>query len=175
LRASYVQITNQHFFVNDTTEGNWNKLTVVYDNPNLFEVNGELTWQKHEKLRLVARLDYLGYGMDALSQAWHVPSLRLNLSGKYNLKDKIWITATVIGLNRQFARTFAETAGNVLPVENVERIKGLADVNLGAEYRYNKRLGMFLQLNNILNVRYDRYLYYPTQRFNLLGGISYSF
>jgi hypothetical protein len=175
LRASYVQITNQHFFVNDTNEGNWNKLTVVYDNPNLFEVNGELTWQKHEKLRLVARLDYLGYGMDALSQAWHVPSLRLNLSGKYNLKDKIWITATVIGLNRQFARTFVETAGNVLPVENEERIKGLADVNLGAEYRYNKRLGMFLQLNNILNVRYDRYLYYPTQRFNLLGGISYSF
>jgi hypothetical protein len=175
LRASYVQITNQHFFVNDTTEGNWNKLTVVYDNPNLFEVNGELTWQKHEKLRLVARLDYLGYGMDALSQAWHVPSLRLNLSGKYNLKDKIWITATVIGLNRQFARTFVETAGNVLPVENEERIKGLADVNLGAEYRYNKRLGMYLQLNNILNVRYDRYLYYPTQRFNLLGGISYSF
>ncbi len=175
LRASYVQITNQHFFVNDTTAGNWNKLTVVYDNPNLFEVNGELTWQKHEKLRLVARLDYLGYGMDALTQAWHVPSLRLNLSGKYNLKDKIWITATVIGLNRQFARTFVENAGNVLPVENEERIKGLADVNLGAEYRYNKRLGMFLQLNNILNVRYSRYLYYPTQRFNLLGGISYSF
>jgi hypothetical protein len=166
LRASYVQITNQHFFVNDTSAGNWNKLNVVYDNPNLFEVNGELTWQKHEKLRLVARLDYLGYGMDALSQAWHVPSLRINLSGKYNLKDKIWITATVIGLNRQFARTFVETE---------ERIKGLADVNLGAEYRYNKRLGMFLQLNNILNVRYSRYLYYPTQRFNLLGGVSYSF
>jgi hypothetical protein len=175
LRASYVQITNQHFFVNDTSAGNWNKLNVVYDNPNLFEVNGELTWQKHEKLRLVARLDYLGYGMDALSQAWHVPSLRLNLSGKYNLKDKIWITATVIGLNRQFARTFVETAGSVLPVETEERIKGLADVNLGAEYRYNKRLGMFLQLNNILNVRYSRYLYYPTQRFNLLGGVSYSF
>ena len=175
LRASYVQITNQHFFVNDTSAGNWNKLNVVYDNPNLFEVNGELTWQKHEKLRIVARLDYLGYGMDALSQAWHIPSLRLNLSGKYNLKDKIWITATVIGLNRQFARTFVETAGNVLPVENEERIKGLADVNLGAEYRYNKRLGMFLQLNNILNVRYSRYLYYPTQRFNLLGGVSYSF
>jgi outer membrane receptor protein involved in Fe transport len=96
------------------------------------------------------------------------------VNGKYNLKDKIWITASIIGLNRQFARTFIfDTAGVASIAE--ERMKGIADINLGGEYRYNKRMGIFLQLNNILNVRYSRFLNYPTQRFNALGGVSVSF
>ena len=174
LRASYVQLTDQYFYVNDTSYGNWNKLNVVYDNPSLFEFNGELAWQKHTKLRLAARVDYLGYTTSSEERAWHVPSLRLNVNGKYNLKDKIWITASIIGLNRQFARTFVfDTAGVASITE--ERMKGIADINLGGEYRYNKRMGIFLQLNNILNVRYSRFLNYPTQRFNVLGGVSVSF
>ncbi len=174
IRASYVQLTDQYFYVNDTSYGNWNKMNVVYDNPSLVEFTGELAWQKHAKLRLSARVDYLGYTTSGESRAWHVPSLRMNLSGKYNLKDKIWITANVIGLNRQFARTFLpDTAGELNLVE--ERMKGIADINLGAEYRYNKRMGLFIQLNNILNVRYSRFLNYPTQRFSALGGVSFSF
>ena len=174
LRASYVQLTDQYFYVNDTSYGNWNKMNVVYDNPSLVEFTGELAWQKHSKLRLSARVDYLGYTASGETRAWHVPSLRMNLSGKYNLKDKIWITATVLGLNRQFARTFVYDTAGVASVSE-ERLKGIADINLGAEYRYNKRMGLFIQLNNILNVRYSRFLNYPTQRFSALGGVSFSF
>jgi hypothetical protein len=174
LRASYVQLTDQYFYVNDTSYGNWNKMNVVYDNPSLVEFTGELAWQKHSKLRLSARVDYLGYTASGEARAWHVPSLRMNLSGKYNLKDKIWITATVIGLNRQFARTFVYDTAGVASVSE-ERMKGIADINLGGEYRYNKRMGLFIQLNNILNVRYSRFLNYPTQRFSALGGVSFSF
>ncbi len=174
LKASYVQITNQHFFVNDTSLGNWNKMNVVWDNASLFEFNGELTWQQHEKLRLIGRVDYFGFTPDGEERAWHVPSLRISFTGKYNLKDKILLSATVLTLNRQFGREFLYSA-TAPPKLEARKINGLADVNLGAEYRYTKRLGMFLQLNNILNVRYFRYLNYPTQRFNVLGGISYSF
>ncbi len=174
LRASYVQLTDQYFYVNDTSYGNWNKLNVVYDNPSLFEFNGELAWQKHNKLRLSARVDYLGYTTSAEQRAWHVPSLRLNVNGKYNLKDKIWITASIIGLNRQFARTFVFDTAGVASLTEL-RMKGIADINLGGEYRYNKRMGLSLQLNNILNVRYSRFMNYPTQRFNAMGGVSISF
>ncbi len=48
-------------------------------------------------------------------------------------------------------------------------------MNLGAEYRYTKLLGMFVQLNNIFNVRYERFKNYPTQRFNVMAGVSYTF
>jgi outer membrane receptor protein involved in Fe transport len=80
----------------------------------------------------------------------------------------------VLGLNRQFARTFVYDTAGVSSVRE-ERLKGIADINLGAEYRYNKRMGLFIQLNNILNVRYSRFLNYPTQRFSALGGVSFSF
>lgn len=174
LKASYVQITNQVYFVNDTSLGNWNKMNVVWDNPSLFEFNGELTWQKHDKIRLAARCDYYGFTADGQLRAWHTPSLRITFSGKYNLKDKIWLNASLVGLNRQFARDFIYAPG-VAPVVEERRLNGLADINLGAEYRYTRKLGMFVQINNLLNVRYSRYLNYPTQRFALLAGISYSF
>jgi hypothetical protein len=175
LKTSYVKLENQYFFVNDTSTGNWNKLNTVIDNASLFQVNGELTWQQNEKLRLIAKADYFGYTPDTELKAWHVPSLRLSFSGKYNLRNKITITATLLTLNRQFSREIATDTLTGKKSVYARELQGIADVNLGGEYRYNKRLGMFVQLNNILNVRYQRYRDYPTQRFNLFAGISYSF
>ena len=168
------QIENQYFFVNDTSEGNWNKLTTVTDNVSLLEVNGEITWQNHEKIRLIARADYRGYTMDSQLKAWYVPSLRMSFGAKYNLKDKITIEAAVLTYNRQFYRDFiSDSTGLTVPVSR--QLDGYIDVNLGAEYRYTKRLSMFVKLNNMLNTRYKRYVNYPTQRFMALGGISYLF
>jgi hypothetical protein len=175
LKTSYVKLENQYFFVNDTSTGNWNKLNAVIDNATLFQVNGEFTWQQNEKLRLIAKADYFGYTPDTELKAWHVPSLRLSFSGKYNLRNKIAITATILTLNRQFSREILTDSLTGNKSVFARELQGITDINLGAEYRYNKRLGMFVQLNNILNVRYQRYRDYPTQRFNLFAGISYSF
>ncbi|MFN5318142.1 MAG: hypothetical protein ACK5CY_04810 [Bacteroidia bacterium] len=174
MRASYVQIENQHYFVNDTTYGNWNKMVVVYDNPGLFEFNGELFWQKSDKMKLSARADYMAYSADVQQRPWHIPSLRMSINGAYKIKDKIKLNAAVHTINRQFARVITSDSLGV-PVIRQEELKGIVDVNLGAEYRYSKRIGMFLQLNNVLNRRYFRYMNYPLQRFNALGGITLSF
>jgi hypothetical protein len=176
VQVSYTpQIENQFFFVDDTSAGNWNKLTYVTDNVSLFELHGEVTWQNHEKLKVIARADYLGYTTDSQEKAWYVPSLRLSLSGKYNLQEKIGLELTLLTRNRQFYRDFItdDVTGIQSPVSR--QLKGIADLNIGAEYRYTKRLSMFLRMQNMLNVRYKRYLNYPTQRFMVLGGLSYLF
>jgi hypothetical protein len=175
-RVSFTpSIDNQFFFVNDTSAGNLNKLTYVVDNASLLEVNGEITWQMHEKIRLIAKADYLGYTPDKELKAWHVPSLRMSYGGKYNLRDKIWINAALLTYNKQFYRDFIKDDVNGEIKTVTKQLKGIADINLGAEYRYTKLLGMFIQLNNILNVRYERYKNYPTQRFNVMAGVSYMF
>ena len=56
-----------------------------------------------------------------------------------------------------------------------KQLKGIFDANIGAEYRYTKRLGFFISFNNIANFRYYRWSNYPTKRFSLMGGLSYSF
>jgi hypothetical protein len=175
VRASFTpSIENQVFFVNDTNLGNLNKLTYVTDNPSLFEVNGEVTWQLHEKIRFIAKADFLGYTRDNEVKAWHTPTLRMSYGGKYNLRDKIWINLALLTYNKQYYRDFIYGESKVAqPIS--EKLKGIADMNLGAEYRYTKLLGMFVQLNNIFNVRYERYKNYPMQRFNVMAGVSYTF
>ena len=177
VRASFTpSIENQVFFVNDNSSGNLNKLTYVTDNASLFEVNGEVTWQLHEKIRFIAKADFLGYTPDNELKAWHTPTLRMSYGGKYNLRDKIWINAALLTFNKQYYRDFIYgEAGVVQPITISRELKGIADMNLGAEYRYTKLLGMFVQLNNIFNVRYERYKNYPTQRFNVMAGVSYTF
>ncbi len=175
VRASFTpSIENQVFFVNDNSSGNLNKLTYVTDNASLFEVNGEVTWQLHEKIRFIAKADFLGYTPDNELKAWHTPTLRMSYGGKYNLRDKIWINAALLTYNKQYYRDFIYGESGVAQTISRE-LKGIADMNLGAEYRYTKLLGMFVQMNNIFNVRYERYKNYPTQRFNVMAGVSYTF
>jgi hypothetical protein len=55
------------------------------------------------------------------------------------------------------------------------KLKGFADMNLKVEYRYNKRLGAWVAVNNALAMKYQRYAAFPTQTFVALMGASYSF
>jgi len=63
----------------------------------------------------------------------------------------------------------------LITTEKPKELKGIFDANLGLEYRYTKKLSAFINFNNIGAVRYQRWEDYPTQRFNVLGGLTYSF
>ena len=60
-------------------------------------------------------------------------------------------------------------------VETAERLDGIVDLNLGLEYRYTKKVSAFINFNNIASTRYERWQDYPTQRFNVLGGLKVAF
>ena len=51
----------------------------------------------------------------------------------------------------------------------------LADVNLSAEYRFSKRLSVFLELNNLLDNRWYRWYNYQERPFDIKGGVTFSF
>ncbi len=107
-------------------------------------------------------------------QPWHKPGYELILSGVYNLKDKIILNADIFVLGKQFAKVYeTDTAGAIFI--KPKTLKGIADINLSLEYRYTKKLSAFIRFNNIGAFRYERWNNYPTQRFNLLGGVTYGF
>ncbi len=64
-----------------------------------------------------------------------------------------------------------DTKNNVVAKE----LKGITDINIGAEYRYTKLLSGYLNFNNIGSFRYYRWNNYPLQRFNMMLGITLSF
>jgi outer membrane receptor protein involved in Fe transport len=61
-----------------------------------------------------------------------------------------------------------------IPEDEPIELQGIADINLGLEYRYNKILSGFLRLNNIGNTRYYKWNNYPVQGFSVMAGFTYS-
>jgi hypothetical protein len=170
--ASRYELRNAPFFVNTTLadEPMQNKFNVVYDGADVIHIGGQIGWQKREKIKFVATGDWFQYSMDTELKPWHTPTLRLSFLASYNLADKILVHSEVYYLNGQYARTGTAATGY-----GVVNLKGLVDVNLGVEYRYNKFLSMYIDLRNIANQRYMRWNGYPTQKFNFMGGFTYTF
>ena len=51
----------------------------------------------------------------------------------------------------------------------------LPNFNLGIEYRVTKIFSAFVNLNNFGTTQYYNWYNYPSQRFNLLAGLTYAF
>jgi len=57
----------------------------------------------------------------------------------------------------------------------VSTLKPLIDMNLSAEYRYNKKVSGFIQFNNFIGKKYQYWSNFPVQSINILGGVTFSF
>ena len=113
--------------------------------------------------------DYNVYVTDYEERAWHKPELELTLSGTYNIKEKFIAKADIYLFGNQYAKEFEADGSTVKAV----KLPAAVDLNLSIEYRYTKKLSLYLMLNNIAATRYYRFHNYPTQRFNLLGVVTY--
>jgi hypothetical protein len=172
-KVTYSRYKNMPFFLIDYDNFLSNKFMVVYNDANLLNVNGQIKYQLKEKINVIAKGNYYGYsGLDSGAYAWHKPEFDITLSGLYNLKSKIILKADFFYIGRQWAKQVTETVPGVNVYSNVQ-LKGIADINLGAEYRYSKMLSFFATFNNIGNFRYYRWDRYPTQRFNMMVGVTF--
>ena len=111
------------------------------------------------------------YKTKKLERAYHKPDYDITLSTVYNLKSKIILKADVFVIGNQFSLTQVEN--NFKYTTESKLMKGIVDVNIGAEYRYSKMLSFFVNFNNIANTRYYRWKKYPSQRFNLMAGLTF--
>ncbi len=166
-RVSYSVVDDMHFFINDSTGLIGNQFSVDYDNVELLKYSAEIGAEVSDRFTLFARGNYYSYGMKLLEHPWHKPSLDLRFSARYNLRDKILLNADVFYIGKRYAMPFGNDAE---PIE----LRGLADINLGLEYRYNRILSGFIRLNNITSTQYYKWNNYPVQGFSLKAGFTYS-
>jgi outer membrane receptor protein involved in Fe transport len=54
-------------------------------------------------------------------------------------------------------------------------IGSLVDLNAGIDYRYNKNVKVFLNINNLTNNQYQRWLNMPVLGVNVIGGLGITF
>lgn len=56
-----------------------------------------------------------------------------------------------------------------------KRLKDAADIKLGVDYKMNKKWALWVDLNNIANIQYQRWNQYDSFGFNFIAGLRYSF
>ena len=164
-RFSNKVIKNMPYYVNDSLD--MKRFNVEYDDRlTVFNINFEGSYVHSDKLKMLLSNDFFIYDPTDHEKAWHQPVLQTKFTTFYNIKNKIYLRGDIIGLAGAQARLADGTA---------QKIKGTADINLGAEYQFTKYLSFFLQLNNLAHMKYERYYNYPTYGFNGLIGVQLSY
>jgi len=174
---SQQKIEGMPLYVKDFNNLIENKFILIYDTVNFSKLTGELAYQKLEKFKILVSANYYNYKPRNEIKAWHKPNFKLSLSGVYDLSDKIVVRADLFHFSKQYAKmlTTVTTNNTITFNEEAKELKGVFDINIGLEYRYTKKLSAFIQLNNITSSPYKRWDDYPTQKFGILGGLTYSF
>ena len=179
LSSAFVRTENAYFYVQlaDSNQYVSKEYFLTYDGLDELKFKGEVVVRMSEKLTLYGLGEYSSFSTDNEIEAWHRPALRLNVSGKYNLRNKVLIGLDLIYWGEQFARDINFPENGVAPTEvfAAKKLDGIVDANLSFEYRYTKRLSAFVKFNNIAGIKFEKYKDYPTQGFNVWGGFIVRF
>lgn len=165
-KVGFQQYTNIPLFVNDDVDG---KNFIVHYEPRLeaLQIHGEVEYTQGEQFSASAGLNFNQFTkLKVEKKAWGMLPLEFNAKLRWQLMKDLWLTS---GL---WAWDGAQYMGK----------DGLAykgetgfDLNGGAEFRITRNFNLWVQFNNILNNRYERWHQYESFGFNVLGGIIYSF
>lgn len=165
LRFAYKNINNMPFYYTDYFDTK--RFYVSYDSKvNNFNGLVELGYNHKDKLRILATVNINSYTTKDNPQAWYEPQLKANLKASYIFEKKIVVGIDLFG--------FSSYDGFIAPGK-IRTTQGTADLNINAEYIFNKRLSFFILLNNIAHQRYERWAYYQVYGFNGVIGAKFSF
>jgi hypothetical protein len=166
-RLGYAGYKNMYFYVNSETDTS--KFTLAYDPEFTGVVNfsGELAYNAADKFRLSAKVDLFNFNPPNQEEAWHRPKFTTTLVGKYNLNPKLSFDTEIYYLGGITAKNFV--------TNRKSELDPIVDMNVKAEYAVLDRISAFLALNNLLNQKYQRFLYYPNRGLTVMLGATYSF
>jgi outer membrane receptor for ferrienterochelin and colicin len=164
----YVNVPNKPF---------GDRMDVVYDQVDVLDLSGELNYRKSEQLSISARLDVYTYQTKVQEEAWNLPPYALSFMARYDMRSKLILKAEAQFLGKRPAYRAGGPMESSGPVELSQQVDldGFLDLYLGIEYRYNKRLSLFLDISNLSASKYERWYKHPVQRSLLLGGATYAF
>ena len=160
-KAAFITYNNIPLFVNDGVVGN----TFLVKNESKMsdlQLHGDMSLVSQDKFTLTAGLDLNTYtGLSNNANAWGLIPVQLTGSFRWNafkqvlLKADLFAFSGVPALNKNITET---------------KTKG-TDLSAGAEFKITKKFSAWLDLNNILNQKYQRWNNYPVYGLNIIGGI----
>lgn len=144
-------------------------------NPALFEMayDGAMTGALHVKGGVTANIGriqamytatYWQYSMDAIAEAYHLPTLSNQLSVAYRYRK--------LGIKLD---AFQWSGLKALDGVTLVELDAIFDVNLRGEYQVTEAISAFVSLKNLASQNYERFYRYPVRGINVLVGGTYIF
>jgi len=158
---------NLAFFASSQSDSTRFDILYDTDSPTLVQFFGELGYSKTDKFLVNLRADLYGYDTKAVREAWGRPTYSFKLSGSYNLYDKLIFGTSLTAQGG--IKALNQQSGHQ------EKLDGIFDLNLSADYLFSKRFSAFVIGKNIFSKEYELYLNYPSRGFTAIAGITYSF
>lgn len=163
----YQEINEESFYLN-SPEYPFNKFILIYDNITLISLHGEIAYEKTEDLSFIFEANYYKYTLTNEVKPWHRPNMKMMGTASYRWRNDFLFRSDIFYTGSQYATVYNFSS-------TVTKLKGFVDINFSGSYNYSKDLSFFINLNNVGAFRYYQWLQYPSQRFNMLMGLSYSF
>lgn len=171
-QAGFKTVKNLALYLNDyedfitTNAGqvSLNRLEVLYDDGNIFNVQGSLEAPLFKGFNLGGTVSVNAYDMDNQEKAWHLPATEFNVNATYKmLEEKLLLKGELF---------VANGVPYITPEGNTDNLNALLDVSAGAEYILTDNFSAFLNINNLLDNNRERWNSYQTYGLNILVGIQ---
>ncbi|MDO8367079.1 MAG: hypothetical protein Q7T20_09795 [Saprospiraceae bacterium] len=145
------------------------RFTILYDTLKIFNLQGTIKFSPIKNLTVTGTLsqnvfEFKTPGTSANKLGvWGLPEIEGNFGAVYSLlENKATLKASLHMADRI---SYLNEAGDR------EKSKTLLDLSFGGSYYFTKNIGAFLDINNLLNNKRERWYRYPTIGTNILGGI----
>lgn len=134
---------------------------------NNLQIHGDMNYINQDKFSITAALDMNNYsGLKDNTTAWGLYPLKVSGSLRWNAFEQLLVKADVAAFSGAKA---------LLPGGNSRNLKGGTDLTAGAEFKINKMFSAWLEINNILNSKYEYWNNYPVFGLQALGGVIVRF
>jgi hypothetical protein len=165
-KLSLLEYENQALFVNAFTDG---RLFKVLFEPTLraVQLQANVSYTLQDKLNILGGITYKKFsGLTVQKEAFGLLPLEFNGSLHWKFSNKFSLTSTLYAWDGAQAMD-AQMA--------IKKLPAAADFSVGATFTVVKSAKFWLQLNNLLDNRYQRWNQYEVFGRNVVAGFVYSF
>lgn len=139
---------------------------IIYEDMKALIIDAKIQYQINEQFSILGRSVWNLYRPDSLTRAQQLPQVEMHGGFRWELIPKLNIGADIVIYDRIFAR---QSTGLY------DKLPMIIDLNANASYDVHKRVGLFLNVDNILNQRYQYWNQYRTLGFTIYGGLRFKF
>ena len=164
-KAVFSGSNNMPLFVNDSLDGK--NFQVVYESKlTAFSLHGEMSYREGENFNVTAGLTLTNYQTTTQYKAWGMLPLEFTTTFRWQLIKDLWLKADLWAFQGPYWEYLDKS---------VTTGSGGFDISAGVEFKIARQFNLWLQMNNLLNDKYQRWNQYSVYGFNILGGVIFTF